>query len=87
MLVPVRCFTCGYCVGKHYDAYVSGNRRGVAFPQLMEQMQIRRFCCKRMLLTHIDVAARVSQSGFRDSNAAGSRFMCTVQKSRTVSCD
>lgn len=49
MLFPVRCFTCNKLVGHLWERYKSyGEEREQAF----EEMNIKRYCCKRMFLTH-----------------------------------
>ena len=55
MIIPVRCFTCGKVVGnkwEHYkDLIISGKTEQEAF----EILKLSRYCCKRILLTHVEV--------------------------------
>jgi len=55
MMPPVRCFTCGAVVGDKFDEYnekiAAGKRPGV----ILDEMGIKRYCCRRMLLTHLDI--------------------------------
>jgi DNA-directed RNA polymerase I, II, and III subunit RPABC5 len=61
MIIPVRCFTCGSVMGNKWDEYsrliASGMEPGAA----LEQLGVRRFCCRRMLLTHVDLIDRMLQ--------------------------
>ena len=55
MLIPIRCFTCGAMIANRWDEYVSLVKSGVPPAEAMNRMGIRRYCCRRMLLTHVDL--------------------------------
>lgn len=46
---PVRCFTCGACL--NFDRYTLLTRQKAPLDAFLE-MGCRRFCCRRMYLTH-----------------------------------
>ena len=66
MIIPVRCFTCGKVIG---DAYMQYKERIKAYneaeskgekpketpKQILDDLGIDRYCCRRMILTHVDL--------------------------------
>lgn len=87
MLVPVRCFTCGFCIGKVWDEYDRRKKEGEPYEALIESLGVRRSCCKRMLLSHADVASQVVHFRFKDGTDGRSTFSCAVKGERVVSAD
>jgi DNA-directed RNA polymerase I, II, and III subunit RPABC5 len=59
MIIPVRCFTCGAIMGNKWDEYKRLLDSGMEPGTALDQLGIRRFCCRRMLLTHIDLIDRM----------------------------
>ena len=55
MLIPVRCFTCGAVVGGKYEAYKARSEAGEPAAKVLDDLQVVRYCCRRMLLTHADL--------------------------------
>lgn len=63
MIIPVRCFTCGKVVGSLYEPYLqkveqyraSPPPTGTAERQALDDLGLTRYCCRRMLLTHVDL--------------------------------
>ena len=59
MIIPVRCFTCGKVIGNKWQTYLhllSGNgKEGDA----LDELGLRRMCCRRMLLTHVDLIEKL----------------------------
>jgi DNA-directed RNA polymerase subunit N len=55
MLKPVRCFTCGSLVGEKYDIFKERFKAGVDPGEVLDSMGVKRFCCRRMLLSNIDI--------------------------------
>ncbi|KAH3672962.1 hypothetical protein WICPIJ_009971 [Wickerhamomyces pijperi] len=55
MIVPVRCFSCGKVVGDKWEAYLQllqdENEEGEA----LDKLKLKRYCCRRMILTHVDL--------------------------------
>ncbi len=54
MIIPVRCFTCGKVIGNKWDSFVSHQENGMSSKQALDTLGLRRYCCRRMLLTHVD---------------------------------
>ncbi|MFH0816674.1 MAG: DNA-directed RNA polymerase subunit N [Methanobacteriota archaeon] len=56
MIIPVRCFTCGKVVGSAYDNYKRELAEGHKDPQkILDDLGLKRYCCRRMVLTHVDL--------------------------------
>lgn len=55
MIIPVRCFTCGRVVASDYEKYKERVAKGEAPRKVMDSLGLERFCCRRMLLTHVDL--------------------------------
>ena len=54
MLVPVRCFTCGNLIADKFEDYQNGVRSGEKPAKILDSMDIKRYCCRRMLLTTLE---------------------------------
>ena len=55
MLIPIRCFSCNACVGNKYETYQALLAEGKTQKEALDMMKIRRFCCRRMLLSHVEI--------------------------------
>ncbi|NMC58640.1 MAG: DNA-directed RNA polymerase subunit N [Candidatus Methanofastidiosa archaeon] len=55
MIIPVRCFTCGKVVGHLYEPYLDRLSKGEETEKILDDMGLSRYCCRRMLLTHVDL--------------------------------
>lgn len=52
-MIPVRCFTCGKVIANIWEEY---QRRVSDFEnpgEVLDDLGIDRYCCRRMLLSHI----------------------------------
>ena len=61
MIVPVRCFTCGKVIGNVYENYKNRIESGEDPKEVMDDLGIERYCCRRMLLSHKDLIDEVMQ--------------------------
>lgn len=56
MMVPVRCFTCGSVIGKHWKEFeahaVDGEEDAGA---VLDDLGVHRHCCRRMIVSHTDL--------------------------------
>lgn len=73
MIIPVRCFTCGKVVGNKWESYLNLLREdrsegyiileGVGLltycSEALDQLGLKRYCCRRMLLTHVDLIEKL----------------------------
>ena len=54
MIIPIRCFTCGKVVGNKWEKYQELLNKGVERNDALDQLGLKRYCCRRMLLTHVN---------------------------------
>ena len=54
MMRPVRCFSCGKPLSGLYEKFGKRVEEGEDPEDIFEDMDIERYCCRRMLLTSID---------------------------------
>ena len=66
MIIPVRCFTCGKVIGSLYEefnkryqeyqrALINGEKPKETPKEILDDLGITRYCCRRMLLSHVDL--------------------------------
>lgn len=55
MLIPVRCYTCGKVVGDKWEHYNDLLSQGKKEKEAFEMLGLKRYCCKRILMGHVDV--------------------------------
>lgn len=66
MIIPVRCFTCGKIIGDVYEEYKkqyqdyeqalkNGEKPKKTPKQMLDGLGVDRYCCRRMILTHVDL--------------------------------
>ena len=55
MIVPVRCFTCGKVIADKYEQFKREVRQGEDPAVVLDGLGFNRYCCRRMLLSHIDI--------------------------------
>ena len=59
MLVPVRCFTCGNLVADKFEEYQNKEKSGEEPTKILDSLGIKRYCCRRMLLTTVETIQQV----------------------------
>nr|AIF18094.1 DNA-directed RNA polymerase subunit N (rpoN) [uncultured marine thaumarchaeote KM3_81_E07] len=59
MLVPVRCFTCGGLVSDKFEEYQNKVKSGEEPAKILDSLGIKRYCCRRMLLTTVETIQQV----------------------------
>ena len=57
MIIPVRCFSCNNPVSRHYLDVLEFKKQNKdkKLKQFFEEKKIEKYCCRRMLLTHVDI--------------------------------
>ena len=63
MLLPVRCFTCGKVVGGLYETYVKRVQMGENPKDVLDDLGLTRYCCRRMIVAHADLVDEVIPLG------------------------
>jgi DNA-directed RNA polymerase subunit N len=59
MIIPVRCFTCGRVIGHLYEEYARRSEAGEDRQKVLDDLGLERYCCRRMLLTHVELIDEV----------------------------
>lgn len=59
MICPVRCFSCGQVVADKFEKYVELLSEGKTPEQALDQLGVKKYCCRRMLLTHVETIDEV----------------------------
>lgn len=55
MMIPIRCFTCGRVVSSAYEAFKERVAAGEHPGQVMDDLGLVRYCCRRMVVTQVDI--------------------------------
>jgi len=66
VIIPVRCFTCGKIISDVYQEYKKryeeykrfvnkGEKPKETPQQILDSLGVDRYCCRRMILTHVDL--------------------------------
>jgi len=66
MIIPVRCFSCGKVISDVYGQYKerknayeaaikSGEKPKETPKEILDDLGVDRYCCRRMILTHVDL--------------------------------
>jgi DNA-directed RNA polymerase subunit N len=61
MMVPVRCFTCGKPIGHLWEEYKKRTEAGEDIGKVMNDLGLKRYCCRQVFMGHVDLLREVSQ--------------------------
>ncbi|OAL00690.1 hypothetical protein IQ06DRAFT_249564 [Phaeosphaeriaceae sp. SRC1lsM3a] len=59
MIVPIRCFSCGKVVGDLWEKYMGLLTQDVEEGDALDAIGLQRYCCRRMILTHVDLIEKL----------------------------
>ncbi|KAF7510982.1 DNA-directed RNA polymerase II subunit L [Endocarpon pusillum] len=59
MIIPVRCFSCGKVIADLWERYMALLDDGVGDGDAMDKLGCKRYCCRRMLMTHVDLIEKL----------------------------
>ncbi|XP_010473384.1 PREDICTED: DNA-directed RNA polymerase subunit 10-like protein [Camelina sativa] len=59
MIVPVRCFTCGKVIWNKWGTYLELLQADYAEGDALDALGLVRYCCRRMLMTHVDLIEKL----------------------------
>jgi len=54
MMFPIRCFTCGALIGDKWEEYERRVEAGEEPGKVLDDLGIKRYCCRRMFLSHYE---------------------------------
>ena len=59
MIIPVRCFTCGKLIGDKWEEFTRRIEAGEDTKKVLDSLGVTRYCCRRMLLSHVEIAQEI----------------------------
>lgn len=59
MIIPIRCFTCNQVIANKWVRYEELIQNGCSHGDAFVKLKVKRYCCKRMLLSHVDLIEKV----------------------------
>ncbi|KAI5805009.1 DNA-directed RNA polymerase, subunit N/Rpb10 [Geopyxis carbonaria] len=64
MIIPVRCFSCGKVVGDLWERYLfmlapTNGDDPISESEAMDRLGCKRYCCRRMVMTHVDLIEKL----------------------------
>lgn len=67
MLIPIRCFSCGNLIANKYEKYLelvkdkNKNELEDNKVEIFKKLKLKRYCCRRMLLTNVDIIDKLKK--------------------------
>lgn len=61
MIIPVRCFSCGKLIGDKWEDFTRRVKEGEDAGQVLDDFGVTRYCCRRMLLSHVEIIDEIIQ--------------------------
>ena len=58
---PVRCFSCGKLLADKYEQFDERVKKGEDPKQLLDELGIKRYCCRSTVLTSVDFTEEISK--------------------------
>jgi len=59
MIIPVRCFTCGKLIADIWEEFARRVKAGEDAGGVLDSLGVKRYCCRRMLLSHVEIIDEV----------------------------
>ncbi|KAK8194176.1 DNA-directed RNA polymerase II subunit L [Zalaria obscura] len=59
MIIPIRCFSCGKVIADLWERYLKLLDDGMSDGDAMDALGLSRYCCRRMLMTHVDLIEKL----------------------------
>jgi len=59
IIIPVRCFSCGSLIGDKWEDFARRVKEGEDSGKVLDSLGVKRYCCRRMLLSHVEVVDEI----------------------------
>ena len=88
-MIPLRCFTCNMFIGNKYTEFMAKKDGRPEYGKILDELGVKNLCCRRMLLTHVEVIedTAIYSSITSVMDDSHTMFDAYVKKVRIVSCD
>ena len=64
MMMPIRCFSCGAVVADKWEEYDRRvNNEHESAEKVLDEMGIKRYCCRRMFISNVELIDEFMQFG------------------------
>jgi DNA-directed RNA polymerase subunit N (RpoN/RPB10) len=60
-MIPVRCFGCNKVTGDKWEPYQEMLANGISPERALDQLGLKRYCCRRIILGHVDLVSKMLQ--------------------------
>ncbi len=70
MIIPVRCFSCGKVIGDKWEPFVRRVAAGEKPKDVLDDLGLDRYCCRRMLVSHVEIIDEILKFYVKPSNMA-----------------
>lgn len=61
MIIPIRCTSCGKPVGHLWEEYQKRVKDGEAIKKILDDFGLDRYCCRALMMGHVDLIDTVGQ--------------------------
>jgi DNA-directed RNA polymerase subunit N len=61
MIIPIRCISCGKVVAQLWEEYGKRVQAGEEPKKVMDDLGLKRFCCRSLFMTHVDTYKQVAK--------------------------
>ncbi len=61
MIIPVRCFSCGFPVAAFYEDFKKRVSKGEDAGAVMDSLGVKRYCCRRMMMGQVDLLEGIAK--------------------------
>ena len=61
MIVPIRCISCGKVIADKWEAYTKEVSGGKAPKKVLDELGVKRFCCRAVFLTSVNLIEDISR--------------------------
>ncbi len=55
MIIPIRCFSCSLVIADKWEKYQLLIKQGSTEAEALNEVGLKRYCCRRMFLAHVDI--------------------------------
>lgn len=61
MIIPIRCWSCGKPIAQLWDQFKERVDKGESKKEVLDDLGLDRYCCRAMLLGHVDLIDTAGQ--------------------------